>query len=338
MTEYSYMVAGLRFVVAAPECFDIETLLPSFEPFREASACQPFHAAVTPAVHRPCRSLEATPLMFRFTVQADPLEIPEDAVKVEEDENDMGHTRLSRTTDGRYCLELGYGGSNKGKTDGSHDGKTDGRIDGKMNGSDSGIFITDASFSEIYASVFPLSPLCGLILSSMLRIAFAQAILLRDGISIHASSVAVGGRAFLFLGKSGTGKSTHARMWLRNIPGSHLLNDDNPALRVVDGEVFAFGTPWSGKTPCYRNESFPVGGIARLVRSDVDIFTKKDDVAAFVALLPSCSVVRSDTALHSRLCDTITKIIELTPVGVLECLPDDEAAIVCYNNFKSLIK
>lgn len=172
----------------------------------------------------------------------------------------------------------------------------------------------------------------------MLRIAFAQAVILRDGISIHASAVAADGKAFLFLGKSGTGKSTHARMWLRNIQGSHLLNDDNPAIRLIDGKPVAFGTPWSGKTPCYRNESCPVGGIVRLVQSDADIFMQKKDVAAFVALLPSCSVVHSDSALQARLCDTIAKIIELVPVGELKCLPDNESAIICYNNFKSLIK
>lgn len=76
----------------------------------------------------------------------------------------------------------------------------------------------------------------------------------------------------------------------------------------------------------------------RLVQSDADIFMQKKDVAAFVALLPSCSVVHSDSALQARLCDTIAKIIELVPVGELKCLPDNESAIICYNNFKSLIK
>ena len=201
-----------------------------------------------------------------------------------------------------------------------------------------GIFIANADFTNITASVAPDSPDCGLVLTSMLRIAFAQAILRRDGISIHASAVAADGKAWLFLGKSGTGKSTHARLWLRNIPGSRLLNDDNPAVRLVDGKAVAFGTPWSGKTQCYRNESSPIGGIVRLVQGDADIFTKKDEVAALVALLPSCSVVHSDAALQSLLCDTLARLIELVPVGELKCLPDNESAIICYNNLKSLIK
>lgn len=331
MTEYSYKVAGLRFIVAAPENFDIEALLPSFSPFRVEGEDGRFDTSTSSVSRKISESDDAVPVvrpieeaacLFRFTLRLEPLMVPENAEKVEEDENDMGRTRLSKAPDGSYILELSYGGSGVGQ----------------MCGSDSGIFMSNASFSEVNAFACPSSPYLGLVLSSMLRIAFAQAVILRDGISLHASAVVAEGRAYLFLGRSGTGKSTHARMWLRTIPGSHLLNDDNPAVRVIGGEVIAFGTPWSGKTPCYRNESYPVGGVARLVQWDSDIFMKKEDDAAFVALLPSCSVVHSDADLQSRLCDTVAKIVELIPVGELKCLPDREAALMCYNNFKSLIK
>ena len=354
MTEYSYKVADLRFVVSAPESFDIEALLPSFAPFlikdghfdrlvslsnhrdrcsghfdklsdRNNVVAELVEAlgATTAIVRQTHQPAEATDLLFHFTLRQELPRLPRNIKKVEEDENDMGHTVLSETEDGRYCLELGY--------------REPIEADGKDK-ADAGIFISNRTFSEIYAYIAPKASHRGLILSSMLRIAFAQAVILRDGVSLHASAVAADGKAFLFLGKSGTGKSTHSRMWLRNIPGSHLLNDDNPVIRVLNGEVIAFGTPWSGKTPCYRNESFPVGGIARLIQGDSDIFTKKDEVAAFVALLPSCSVVRCDKGLRSRLYDTIAKIVELIPIGELKCLPDNESALICYNNFKSLIK
>ncbi len=55
--------------------------------------------------------------------------------------------------------------------------------------------------------------------------------------------------AVMFLGESGTGKSTHSRMWLENIEGSTLLNDDAPAVRISADGTTAYGTPWSGKTP-----------------------------------------------------------------------------------------
>ena len=312
---YSYKVAGLTFTVVAAECYDVDGLLPSFAAFR----VDPRDSVTSTG--------SVTETLFRFTLQAEAIEVPNDAKVAEVDDNDMGHTRLSRTTDGSCCLELWYDHYEDRQT--SESGSTLPRP---------GIFIANADYTNITASIAPDAPDCGLILTSMLRIAFAQAVLMRDGISIHASAVAADGKAWLFLGKSGTGKSTHARLWLRNIPGARLLNDDNPTVRLVDGQAIAFGTPWSGKTPCYRNESYPIGGIVRLIQSDVDIFTKKDEVAAFVALLPSCSVVHSDAALQSRLCDTLTRLIELVPVGELKCLPDNESALLCYNNLKSLIK
>lgn len=333
---YSYKVAGLTFTVVAPECYDVEGLLPSFAGFR---SCSGDSDSSTGSVTGDDGSTSET--LFRFTLQAEAIEVPEEAKLAEVDDNDMGHTRLSRSANGSYCLELWYDHPEERQNSGSESGNDALANCATANGGAvprPGIFIANADFTNITASVAPDSPDCGLVLTSMLRIAFAQAILRRDGISIHASAVAADGKAWLFLGKSGTGKSTHARLWLRNIPGSRLLNDDNPAVRLVDGKAVAFGTPWSGKTPCYRNESAPVGGIVRLAQSDADIFTEKDEVAAFVALLPSCSVVHSDAALQSRLCDTLARLIELVPVGELKCLPDNESAIICYNNLKSLIK
>ncbi len=81
-----------------------------------------------------------------------------------------------------------------------------------------------------------------------------------------------------------------------------------------------------------------MGGFVRLRQGDTDIFTEKEDVAAFVALLPSCSVIHSDAYLQSMLYDTLTRLSERVPVGELTCLPDDESAIVCHKNIKSIIK
>ena len=326
---YSYKVAGLTFTVVAAECYDVEGLLPSFAAFRVVP--RDSVTSTGSMTGNGCSVTEgngSTPeALFRFILQAEAIAVAEDAKVAEVDDNDMGHTRLSRTSDGSYCLELWYDHYEDRQTSESR-----GTLPRP------GIFIANADFTNITASIAPDAPDCGLILTSMLRIAFAQAVLMRDGISIHASAVAADGKAWLFLGKSGTGKSTHARLWLRNIPGSRLLNDDNPVVRLIDEKPVAFGTPWSGKTPCYRNESYPIGGIVRLVQSDADIFTEKNEVAAFVALLPSCSVVHSDSGLQSRLCDTLTRLIELVPVGELKCLPDNESALICYNNLKSLIK
>jgi hypothetical protein len=61
----------------------------------------------------------------------------------------------------------------------------------------------------------------------------------------HSSVVSHQGKAYMFLGKSGTGKSTHSQLWLKYIDGTELVNDDNPVVRIIDGEARVYGSPWS---------------------------------------------------------------------------------------------
>ena len=72
------------------------------------------------------------------------------------------------------------------------------------------------------------------------------------------------GNGYAFLGKSGTGKSTHSQLWLRYLEGYELLNDDHPIIRLVNDEVIIYGSPWSGKTPCYKNKQARLKAVVRL--------------------------------------------------------------------------
>lgn len=148
---------------------------------------------------------------------------------------------------------------------------------------------------------------------------------------MHASVIACGDRGYLFLGKSGTGKSTHTSLWLKHFPDCHLLNDDNPVVHVneTDGTVTVFGSPWSGKTPCYRNESMPVGAFVRLEQAPQNLMERESTVRAFAALLPSCSCLKQDKQVYAGVVKTVTALASLTPVYHLKCLPDREAAEVC---------
>ena len=187
-----------------------------------------------------------------------------------------------------------------------------------------------SDFSGVEVLLCPEDRDAGYILSSLLRIAYSQAILYHDALSIHASAVCCEGRACLFMGKSGTGKSTHSALWTRYVPGTELLNDDNPTIRILEDAAYAYGTPWSGKTPCYRPLSFPVGGMVRLKQASANRFRRQEGANAFVAIYPGCSVIGQDAGLRSHLYDTLVCLAEMVPVGVLECLPDREAALLCH--------
>ena len=146
-------------------------------------------------------------------------------------------------------------------------------------------------------------------------------------IAIHSSVIVHSGRAVLFLGESGTGKSTHTRLWREHISGAQLLNDDSPIVRVVEGVPTVFGSPWSGKTPCYRNESYPIAAFVRLAQAPHNRIARLPVVRAIGALLPSCPPAFAyDAQLQDNICDTLSQLIARVPVYQLECLPDADAA------------
>ena len=144
---------------------------------------------------------------------------------------------------------------------------------------------------------------------------------------MHASVIRNNGTGYLFLGKSGTGKSTHTRLWLRYIPGSDLMNDDNPVVRVMNGQAYVFGSPWSGKTPCYKTNSYELVGCVRLSQAPYNEIKKLKVMQAYAALHPSCP---PDFAYDEKLYDCISQILNdilvKVPVYHLACLPNAEAA------------
>lgn len=171
-------------------------------------------------------------------------------------------------------------------------------------------------------------------LNNALMMVFAFASSKRQTTLIHASLVRQNGYGYAFIAKSGTGKSTQVSMWLRHLPGCDLMNDDNPIVRIIDEKAYIYGSPWSGKTPCYRNVKAKLGAITQIDRAKVNSVDKLTPVEAFAVLLPSCSSMKWDLDIFNNICDTITKLIETTGIYTLHCLPNKEAAEVCNQAIK----
>ena len=172
--------------------------------------------------------------------------------------------------------------------------------------------------------------------SSLLRfgmwLMFGLCTVPKGAIAIHSSVLVKDGKAVLCLGESGTGKSTHTRLWREHIEGTALLNDDSPIIRLVNGVPTAFGSPWSGKTPCYRNLHFPIAGFIRLSQAPYNKIHRLSTLHAIGALLPSCPPAFAyDDYLQDCLCDTLSAMLATVPVYHLECLPNGAAAELSYN-------
>lgn len=161
--------------------------------------------------------------------------------------------------------------------------------------------------------------------SMMILYAFTTAS--KGTLEMHSSVIKRGGYGYMFLGKSGTGKSTHSSLWLKYLEGSELLNDDNPILRVgEDGVARVYGSPWSGKTPCYKNDSAPVGAIVRLNQYPENRIARNSIVEAYAAVYPSCSGFRAVKEMADGMHSTIEKVVLSVPCYTLDCLPDEAAA------------
>lgn len=167
-------------------------------------------------------------------------------------------------------------------------------------------------------------------LDNSLMIIFALASAIHDTVLFHSAVIGFEGRGYMFLGRSGTGKSTHASLWKRFIEGAELINDDNPAVRILpDGTAMVYGTPWSGKTPCYRNVSCPIGGIVLLKQAPYNKIRKLTGIEAYAAVVPGISGKRWDRTIADGLHKTENTIVGKVPIWHLECLPDEAAARLC---------
>ena len=192
------------------------------------------------------------------------------------------------------------------------------------------LLITNKDFSDCKCALNGNANMRIFGLNNALMLIFAFAGARHQTLMVHASLVRNNNRGYAFIAKSGTGKSTQVSMWLRYIPGCDLMNDDNPIIRIIDDQAWIFGSPWSGKTPCYRNIKAQLGAVTRIDRATSNSIEKLSPISAFASLLPSCSSMKWDSEIYNAICDTITKVIETTNIYTLHCLPNEEAARICY--------
>lgn len=162
--------------------------------------------------------------------------------------------------------------------------------------------------------------------------AYSFATLPHKTLLIHSSVIVKEGRAVMCLGESGTGKSTHTRLWLENIEGTARLNDDGPVVRVLeDGQVRVYGSPWSGKGAIFINESRPIAGFLRLSQAPENRISRLSRLSSFSALLPSTlPTLQKEERTLDQICSTLSEMITSVPTFALACLPNAEAAELSY--------
>lgn len=196
-----------------------------------------------------------------------------------------------------------------------------------LDGSLTGALRATSDFRHPTVSLYGTDQHRAYALSNAILAAFTFAAVRHHILIVHASVICCQNKAILFLGRSGTGKSTHSRLWLQYIPGSELLNDDSAAVRLHEnGETIVYGTPWSGKTPCYKNKKCDVQAFVRLQQDAVNQIRKEDLIHAFSSLYGATSQMGWDDTLNEYNLATVEQIVLRKPVYLLHCLPDQDAA------------
>lgn len=151
-----------------------------------------------------------------------------------------------------------------------------------------------------------------------------------DVLLFHGSVIAVDGEAYLFTARSGTGKSTHTRLW-REMLGDRavMVNDDKPFLRFEDGIVYAHGSPWNGKHRLGENICVPLKAICILERGEINRIRQITPAEALPMLLQQSSrpMNREKMPLYM---DMIEKLTERVAFYRLQCNMDPEAAQVAW--------
>ena len=165
--------------------------------------------------------------------------------------------------------------------------------------------------------------------------AFYENILNYNGFLLHSSGVCVNGWAYLFSADSGTGKSTHTGLWQKYLgkDTAKIINDDKPAIRIVDGKNYVYGTPWSGKTDMNLNMRMPLGGIVFLERSTENFIHPITTQEAIPKLFQQ-TLRPHEASQMNKLLDVLDKVLSETPIYRLGCDMSREAVELSFNTIR----
>ena len=152
---------------------------------------------------------------------------------------------------------------------------------------------------------------------------------MRDGLPLHASMVEKDGFGVIFLGPSGMGKSTQAKLWEQYL-GADFIIGDRPGLRKIDGKWIGFGMPWDGKDAIHRQTSVPVRALVWLSQAKENRIAPMDPVQAMSVMLKQAMMPVWDDRAMDGATALMGALSRELPMFHLRCLPDEAAARLTY--------
>ena len=159
---------------------------------------------------------------------------------------------------------------------------------------------------------------------------FAEFLFDFDTLLFHGSAIAVDAEGYVFTAHSGTGKSTHTRLW-REVFGSRavMVNDDKAFLRITDDCVLSYGSPWSGKHGLDTNTCLPLKGICFLRRGLENMISRADPEACIGEMIHQC-LIPEDPQAEAKAYGLVNRLAEQVTLWEMECTKDPAAALMAY--------
>ena len=148
------------------------------------------------------------------------------------------------------------------------------------------------------------------------------------GFIFHGAAISYDGKGYIFTAPSGTGKSTHIKLWRKYLGRDvGIINGDKPVITIDGKGVFVHGTPWAGKELWQKNVCFPIGGICLLKRGESNIISPAD-IGNNLPFIFSQAYLSKDSSVTLKTMDLLDGLLKNTPVYEFYC-DISETAVKC---------
>ena len=150
---------------------------------------------------------------------------------------------------------------------------------------------------------------------------------LRNCFMMHSSVVVHDDKAFVFTAKSGTGKTTHSNLWLKNFPGSFIINGDKPLFRLTDDGFYVYGTPWSGKEGYNKNTKAKVSAVC-FIEQKKENSIRPLSIKEVLGKIFEQLYIPEEKDCGEKVLALLDKFLSEIPSYLLGCNISDEAALI----------
>ncbi len=160
-------------------------------------------------------------------------------------------------------------------------------------------------------------------------------LLKNNGMMLHSSAVEMDGKAYLFSGHCGAGKSTHTRLWQSTFgEKAQVFNDDKPALRCIDGTWYAYGAPWCGKDGINQNKKVPLAGICFLKQAQENKIRRLTPQESLRYVFAQTTYRFKEAKNLDLMLTQADQLVKKIPIFELENRPEPEAARLSYETMR----